>query len=91
MVRRFIGYQEIQTFFAKRNGRIGFKNLASNKAVMSKACWWVLKWRNSLEVRVLKMKYFPDKEFLDINEQYGGSYSWKSLCWAKELILKGLR
>lgn len=46
---------------------------------------------NSLLVRVLKEKYFPDRSFLDSKQGRRSSWGWKGIIQGRKLLERGLR
>ncbi|XP_062157888.1 uncharacterized protein LOC133865460 [Alnus glutinosa] len=58
--------------------------------MLAKQCWRLLKWPDSLAVRVLKEKYYPGVDFLESNLGKKPSYAWRSIWQAKALLQEGL-
>lgn len=53
---------------SKENGVLGFKSFGSfNVALLAKQGWRLFKDPESLIVKVMKAKYFPNEEFLQAN------------------------
>lgn len=68
----------------KVNGGIGFKELhLFNLAMLAKQVWILLQHPKSLSYRLLKAKYFPQRELLEAEVGYQPSYLWRSLLAAK--------
>ncbi|XP_048494508.1 uncharacterized protein LOC125494760 [Beta vulgaris subsp. vulgaris] len=44
----------------------------------------------SLMARVLKGKYFPSRNLLEANINSNASFTWRSICSAKDVLLKGV-
>ncbi|XP_050217755.1 uncharacterized mitochondrial protein AtMg00310-like [Mercurialis annua] len=77
---------------AKCEGGMGFKDLQSfNKALLAKQGWNLLKNPDSLLARIWKQRYFKDGNFLNAGCPRMASYTWKSLMWAREVLVEGLR
>lgn len=57
-----------------------------NKALLAKQSWHLLKNLNSLFSRVLKVKYFPNFDFINANLGTMPSFTWKSI-WAAKVTL----
>ena len=54
---------------------LGFRDLSLfNQAMLTKQCWRLIKWPNSLVARVVKGRYFPTTDFLHVVT--GGSDSF---------------
>uniref|UniRef100_A0A803QCG6 Reverse transcriptase domain-containing protein n=1 Tax=Cannabis sativa TaxID=3483 RepID=A0A803QCG6_CANSA len=56
--------------------------------------WWgtnqngtKIHWKS----RLLKHRYFSTTSFLDANIGHSPSYTWQSICWGRELLVKGMR
>ncbi|KAK2652654.1 hypothetical protein Ddye_012510 [Dipteronia dyeriana] len=76
----------------KSEGGLGFRNLEIfNKALLTKQCWRILKFPDSLAARTLKGYYFPNCDFLDATKRSTGSFIWNSLLWGRDILEKGLR
>ncbi|KAK6159609.1 hypothetical protein DH2020_006923 [Rehmannia glutinosa] len=76
----------------KSNGGLGFRNLrAFNLAMLSKQAWRILTSPSSLLSRVLKAKYFPDRDFLAASLGSRPSWSWRSILETRPLIRLGAR
>ena len=90
--RKIYWISKDKLFLPKKKGGLGFKYLlAFNKAMLAKACWRIITCPNSLSTRLLKSKYCIDNDFWTAEFRQGGSCVWQSLCWGKELLVKGLR
>lgn len=59
--------------------------------MLAKQGWRLLERPNYLVARVLKNKYFPNTSFLKANVSPIASYTWKSICAARELVRKGAK
>ncbi|KAK3188605.1 hypothetical protein Dsin_028166 [Dipteronia sinensis] len=76
----------------KLDGGLGFRDLeAFNRALLANQCWRILKGPNTLAAKVLKGCYFKNNSFLAAKSRQDASFIWKSLCWGKEVLEKGLR
>jgi hypothetical protein len=54
-------------------------------------CWRLLTEPESLCTRVLKGPYFPDSDFLTAIQPRASSYTWRSILYGRDLLLKGIR
>ena len=76
----------------KKKGGIGFRDLQLfNKALLARQGWRIMQCPASLVSRVLKAKYFPHSSFLEAQIPSNASYTWQSICEAKEVLIMGLR
>ncbi|KAK3226139.1 hypothetical protein Dsin_006001 [Dipteronia sinensis] len=76
----------------KSEGGLGFQDLEiSNRALLAKQCWRLLKNLDSLAGRVLKSCYYKEGSILDATLKANGSYVWNSLIWGKGLLEAGVR
>jgi len=76
---------------AKEVGSLGFKEIKkSNMALLAKQVWRMLENPNSLCYKVFKAYFFPDCSILDAKESASGSYAWKSILSAREVIEQGM-
>ncbi|KAL0001855.1 hypothetical protein SO802_015636 [Lithocarpus litseifolius] len=76
----------------KVEGGMGFKDLkAFNLALLAKQGWRLTQNTKSLAYKVLKAKYFPESNFLEVQIGKKSSYTWRSLMAAKEVLWRGLR
>ncbi|KAL6524701.1 hypothetical protein OROHE_015983 [Orobanche hederae] len=51
----------------------------------------VIRFRDSLLSRVLKVKYFPDCDIVDARPNPNGSFTWKSIFGTIDFVKRGLR
>lgn len=59
--------------------------------MLAKQAWRVLTRPDSLVAKILKSKYFPHSPFLTAKISPIASYTWKSICSVRSLIMKGAR
>jgi len=66
---------------------MGFKEIEKfNDALLAKQVWQMINNPNSLCHRVFKARFFPDYSILEARESIVGSYAWKSLLSARDVI-----
>ncbi|KAL5756474.1 hypothetical protein ACOSP7_020892 [Xanthoceras sorbifolium] len=71
---------------------MGFQKLSSfNKALVAKQCWRLIHHPTSLAARVLKVIYYPNCSFLEINVCSSPSPIWRGFIWGRSLIEQGSR
>jgi len=71
---------------------MGFKSLRDfNLAMVGKQAWKLITDPDSLITRLLKAKYFPHSDYLNVSIGHNPSYVWRSLWNAREVITKGLK
>ncbi|XP_057793037.1 uncharacterized protein LOC131009639 [Salvia miltiorrhiza] len=76
----------------KSKGGLGFRKLAAfNQALLAKQAWRIIKKPDSLLARIMQKRYFKDGNFLAARVSPNSSFTWRSICWGKELLLRGLR
>ena len=76
---------------AKEIGGMGFKEIENfNKALLAKQVWHLLNNQDSLCYKVFKARSFPDCSILEAQEAKGGSFAWKSILSAREVVKQGL-
>ncbi|KAL4631902.1 hypothetical protein ACB092_04G012200 [Castanea dentata] len=74
---------------AKEVGGIGFKEIEKfNDALLAKQVWRLINNSGSLCHRVFKARDFSDCSILDANDSSSGSYAWKSIIGARDVIRK---
>uniref|UniRef100_A0A2N9FKU0 Uncharacterized protein n=1 Tax=Fagus sylvatica TaxID=28930 RepID=A0A2N9FKU0_FAGSY len=72
----------------KGRGGLGFKELQRfNIALLAKQFWRLMHVRNSLFFKVFSAKFFPNGNIMEASEKTSGSFAWRSILKAKELIL----
>ncbi|KAK3198085.1 hypothetical protein Dsin_021500 [Dipteronia sinensis] len=77
---------------SKDEGGLGFRDLeTSNRALLAKQAWRILKNPESLAGKVLKGCYFHDCNFMDAKKKGNASLVWNSLLWGKGLLDVGVR
>lgn len=76
----------------KSNGGLGMRDMvAFNKALLAKQCWRIMTSPNSLMVRILKKKYFPNCDFMSASNSSPSSYTWRSILAARDILKRGVR
>ena len=69
---------------------MGFRDIRSfNLAMLAKQGWRLLQDQNSLLYSYFKTKYFPQCDFLEVNDCPNSFYVWKSLLVAQPILKKG--
>ncbi|KAK8320410.1 hypothetical protein V6Z12_A12G035300, partial [Gossypium hirsutum] len=72
-------------------GRLGFKNLGLfNKPLLAKHVWRILTQPNCLLTKVLKARYFPNSDILSAKIGSYPSFTWRSICSARDFIENGV-
>ena len=78
----------------KSHGGLGFRSLKEfNTAMLAKQGWRLLTNPSSLAARVLKAKYFLDRDFLNaqIRPHSRPSFTWQSIMSTQSLLKSGCR
>ncbi|XP_060964971.1 uncharacterized mitochondrial protein AtMg00310-like [Cannabis sativa] len=76
---------------SKKDGGLGFLSLVHfNLALLAKQAWRVLKQPNLIVSKILAVRYYPNSSFLNSSLGHSPSFVWRSICWGKELLHKGL-
>ncbi|XP_075670283.1 putative mitochondrial protein AtMg00310 [Castanea sativa] len=76
---------------AKEEGGLGFKEIEKfNEALLAKQVWRMINNPKSLCHRVFKARFFPECSILEAKDSSVGSYAWKSICSARDVIRKGM-
>ena len=75
----------------KDMGGMGFKEIEKfNDASLAKQVWRMINNPNSLRHRVFKARFFPTCSILEAKDSNTGSYVWKSILSARDVIQKGM-
>lgn len=70
---------------------MGFKGIEKfNDALLSKQVWRVINNPDSLCHHVFKARFFPDCSIHEARDSIAGSYVWKSIICARDVIRKGM-
>jgi hypothetical protein len=76
----------------KSLGGMGFRDFVLfNQSMLGKQCWRLTTDPSSLCARVLKGRYYPHTDFLAAVKPKTTSFTWRSILFGCELLLKGLR
>ena len=68
---------------------MGFKEIEKfNEALLAKQVWRILKNPESLCYRVFKARFFPNCSILEATSLTSGSYAWKSILSARDVVRK---
>nr|XP_023889904.1 uncharacterized protein LOC112001960 [Quercus suber] len=72
-------------------GGMGFKEIEKfNDALLAKQAWRMINNPNSLCHWVFKVRFFPNCSMLEAKDSNLGSYTWKSIMSARNVIRKGM-
>ena len=70
---------------------MGFKEIEKfNDALLAKQVWRMINNLDSLCHRVFKARFFPDCSILEARDSNVGSYAWKSILSARDVIRRGM-
>ena len=70
---------------------MGFKEIEkSNDALLAKQVWRLINNPTLLCYWVFKVRFFSNCSILEARESVVGSYAWKSLLSARDVIHKGM-
>ena len=70
---------------------MGFKEIEKfNDALLAKQVWQMINNTDSLCHRVFKARFFPDYSILEARDSIVGSYVWKSIISARDVIRRGM-
>ena len=70
---------------------MGFKEIKKfNDSLLAKQVWQMINNPNSLCHRVFKARFFPNCLILEAKDSSIGSYAWKSILSARDVIRKGM-
>ena len=70
---------------------MGFKEIEKfNDTLLAKQVWRLINNTDSLCHRVFKARFSPDCSILDAKDSISGSYTWKSIIGARNVIRKGM-
>jgi hypothetical protein len=76
---------------SKKDGGLGFRDLYSfNIAMLAKQAWRILVNPDSMCAKLLRSRYFPTGDFLNVSPTKGISYTWRSILKGRDLIKQGL-
>jgi ribonuclease HI len=75
----------------KDAGGLGFRDLHNfNLAMLARQGWRLLMAPDSLCAQVLRAKYFPHGDLLNVQERPGISYAWRSIIRGMQALKQGL-
>lgn len=70
---------------------MGFKEIDKfNESLLAKQVWRMLQNPNSLCYRVFKAKFFQDCSILEAKDSNLGSYAWKNILSARDVMKRGM-
>jgi hypothetical protein len=75
----------------KENGGMGFRDFQLfNQAMLAKQGWRLITKPDSLCAKVLKGKYFHDRDFMTARRKRNSSHIWNAILYGREALSKGL-
>jgi hypothetical protein len=75
----------------KENGGMGFRDFQLfNQAMLAKQGWRLITKPDSLCAKVLKGKYFHDRDFVTARRKRNSSHIWNAILYGREALSKGL-
>ena len=70
---------------------MGFKEIEKfNDALLAKQVWRMINNPDSLCHQVFKARFFPDCSILKARDSNVGSYAWKSILSARDVVRRGI-
>lgn len=76
---------------SKKDGGLGIREIQSfNDALLAKTSWRILESPNCLLAKVLRGKYFHDKEFLQVAPSASCSHGWRGILIGRDLLKEHL-
>lgn len=71
---------------------MGFKQLKQlNLTLLAKQGWRLQSGRDSLVYWVIKVRNFPNSDFVHVGLDSNPSYTWRSIMVAQNVVRKGVR
>lgn len=72
---------------SKKDGGLGFRDIQCfNDALLAKLSWRILDTPQCLLARILKGKYFPDQDFLQVQPPASCSHGWRGILIGRDLL-----